>query len=145
VAPLGHVVALGAVGRDDDVSADMWGGAVRRHSSFNLIRFESGMKIDLFALSDDPLDCLTCHTVRVMPDVSIRELRNHGGDVVARAERGEQLTITRGGRPVAELIAVRRPAVPIDELRRRWAHLPPVDPVALRDDIDDVIDPALRR
>jgi hypothetical protein len=35
--------------------------------------------------------------------VSIREPRNHGGEVVDRIARGEQITITRAGRPVAEL------------------------------------------
>lgn len=78
-----------------------------------------------------------------MADISIRDLRNHGGDVVERAQRGERLTITRSGKPVAELSAVRRPPVPLDELRKRWARLPEVDPAALRNDIDAVIDPAV--
>lgn len=78
-----------------------------------------------------------------MPDVSIRDLRNHGGEVVERAQRGERLTITRAGEPVAMLTALARPAVPLEELRRRWAALPSVDPVALRRDLDDVIDPGL--
>jgi prevent-host-death family protein len=38
-----------------------------------------------------------------MTNVSIRELRNHGGDVVDRGSRGEAVTITRVGKPVAEL------------------------------------------
>ena len=29
-----------------------------------------------------------------MADVSIRDLRNHGGDVVDRAARGEQITVS---------------------------------------------------
>jgi antitoxin (DNA-binding transcriptional repressor) of toxin-antitoxin stability system len=78
-----------------------------------------------------------------MPDVSIRELRNHGGEVVERAQRGERLTITRAGKPVAELSALRRPPTPLEELRRRWARLPDIDPAALRNDIDSVIDPGL--
>ncbi|MDH4145914.1 MAG: type II toxin-antitoxin system prevent-host-death family antitoxin [Acidimicrobiia bacterium] len=78
-----------------------------------------------------------------MPDVSIRELRNHGGEVVERALRGERLTITRAGKPVAELTALRRPPVPLDELRRRRARLPAIDPATLRSDIDAVIDPTL--
>jgi prevent-host-death family protein len=36
-------------------------------------------------------------------EVSIRDLRNHGGEVVDRAARGEAITITRAGRPVALL------------------------------------------
>jgi prevent-host-death family protein len=39
-----------------------------------------------------------------MADVSIRHLRNHAGDVVERAEQGERLTITRAGKPVAQLV-----------------------------------------
>lgn len=78
-----------------------------------------------------------------MPDVSIRDLRNHGGEVVKRAQRGERLTITRAGTPVAQLVALPRPSAPLDELRQRWAKLPLVDPAALRSDIDDVLDPAL--
>jgi len=76
-------------------------------------------------------------------DVSIRDLRNHGGEVVERARRGERLTITRDGTPVAQLVALPPSPAPLDELRRRWARLPHVDPAALRRDIDDVIDPAL--
>lgn len=40
----------------------------------------------------------------------MRDLRNHGAEVVDRLQRGEHLTVTRSGRPVAELIPVRRPA-----------------------------------
>jgi len=75
--------------------------------------------------------------------VSIRELRNHGGEVVERAQRGERLTITRDGAPVAELVALPRSPAPLGELRRRWALLPDIDPVAFQRDIDDVFDPAL--
>lgn len=78
-----------------------------------------------------------------MSDVSIRDLRNHGGEVVERAQRGERLTITRAGVPVAQLVALPRSPVSLDELRQRWARLPDVDPAALRRDIDDVLDPAL--
>lgn len=76
-------------------------------------------------------------------DISIRDLRNHGGEVVERSQRDERLTITRSGKPVAELSAIRRPPVPLDELRERWARLPNVDPAALRNDIDAVINPAV--
>lgn len=78
-----------------------------------------------------------------MAEISIRELRNHGGEVVERAQRGERLTITRAGKPVAELVSLQRPPMPLHELRRRWSRLPDVDPVALRRDIDATIDPAI--
>jgi prevent-host-death family protein len=43
-----------------------------------------------------------------MTEVTIRELRKHGGEVVGRAARGERITITRSGKPVAELQCDRR-------------------------------------
>ena len=54
--------------------------------------------------------CITCDTLYHMADVTIRELRNEGGEVVDRAARGERITITRSGQPVAELRALARPA-----------------------------------
>jgi prevent-host-death family protein len=78
-----------------------------------------------------------------VPEVSIRDLRNHGGEVVERVQRGERLTITRAGKPVAELVALRRPPVPLDQLVQRRARLPAVDPSALRRDLDAVLDPSL--
>ena len=77
-----------------------------------------------------------------MTDVSIRDLRNHGGDVVDRAARGERITITRSGTPVAELRAL-RPPLSAEALLGRWNRLPAVDPVALRADVDQLIDPGL--
>jgi prevent-host-death family protein len=78
-----------------------------------------------------------------MTEVSIRELRNHGGDVVDRAARGEQITITRAGRAVAELRAVSHAALSAETLLRRWRLLPQVDPVALRRDVDELLDASL--
>jgi antitoxin (DNA-binding transcriptional repressor) of toxin-antitoxin stability system len=75
-----------------------------------------------------------------MAEVSIRDLRNHGGDVVDRATRGEQITITRAGRAVAELRAISPPALSAEALLRRWRQLPRVDPAALRGDIDRLLD-----
>lgn len=78
-----------------------------------------------------------------MTDVSIRELRNRGGDVVDRAASGEQITITRAGKAVAELRPVLPPAVPVQILLDRWRRLPAVDPKLLRKDIDRVLDARL--
>jgi prevent-host-death family protein len=77
-----------------------------------------------------------------MARVTIRELRNHGGDVVDRAARGERITITRSGRPVAELRTLRTP-LSADALLERWRRLPAVDPVALRGDLDELLNPEL--
>lgn len=78
---------------------------------------------------------ITRDTLDPMARVTIRELRNQGGEVVDRAARGEQITITRSGRPVAELRAL-RPPLSADALLERWRRVPAVDPVALREDID---------
>ena len=75
--------------------------------------------------------------------VSIRELRNHGGDVVDRVAAGEWLTVTRGGKPVAELRPLPRPALKAATLLERWRRLPTVDPQGLRADLDAVVDAAL--
>ena len=75
-----------------------------------------------------------------MDDVSIRDLRNHGGDVVGRAAAGERLVITRDGRPVAELRPLRRPGASSRILVDRWSRLPPIDAEKLRRDVEAVLD-----
>jgi len=76
-------------------------------------------------------------------NVSIRDLRNHGGEVVERAQQGERVTITRAGRPVAHLTALPAPPLLLDELRERRRRLPVVDPDQLRSDIDNTIDASI--
>lgn len=76
-------------------------------------------------------------------EVSIRDLRNHGGDVVERVVAGERLTVTRSGKPVAELRPVPRTAVTAEVLLDRWRGLPHVDLDRFREDLDDVMDPSL--
>ena len=78
-----------------------------------------------------------------MAEVTIRELRNRGGDVVNRVEAGERLTVTRDGRPVAELRPYRSTPLSAAVLLRRWRRLPSLDADLLRDDVDAVIDPRL--
>ena len=78
-----------------------------------------------------------------MAEVSIRELRNRGGDVVDRVAGGERVIVTRSGKPVAELRPVRRGGASASELVLRWRRLPPVDGAALRSDIDAALDPTL--
>jgi prevent-host-death family protein len=77
------------------------------------------------------------------PEVSIRELRNHGGDVVDRVAAGQRLTVTRAGKPVAELHPVGRPALTAEVLLERWRRLPHVAADRLREDLDELLDPAL--
>ncbi len=75
--------------------------------------------------------------------MSIRDLRNHGGDVVDRVERGERVIVTRDGRPVAELHSLTGPPMPLSTVLERWRRLPVVDPERLRADIDEIVDSSL--
>jgi prevent-host-death family protein len=76
-----------------------------------------------------------------MAGVTIRELRNHGGEVIDRVAAGERLTVTRDGRPVAELRPYRSAPLTAAVLLRRWRRLPPLDAALLRADLDAVVDP----
>lgn len=78
-----------------------------------------------------------------MNTVTVRELRNSGGDVLRRVERGERIVITRDGTPVAELRPLPRSSASPTELIRRRKSLPQVNPDTLRRDIDGLIDPSL--
>lgn len=78
-----------------------------------------------------------------MDRVTIRDLRNKGGEVIDRVEGGEVLVVTRDGRPVAELHPVRTRGLHRDELLRRWRHMPYVDPEQFRADLDAVINPCI--
>jgi prevent-host-death family protein len=78
-----------------------------------------------------------------MGEVTIRELRNQGGKVLDRVERGETLTVTRDGRPVAELRPLPRPPLTREVLLERMRGVPRVDPGKLRADLDAIIDPRL--
>ena len=75
-----------------------------------------------------------------MAEVSIRDLRNHGGDVVDRVARGERVTITRAGKAVAELRPLRRDPLPLELVIEGWRRLPRIDPDRLRADLGEVID-----
>jgi prevent-host-death family protein len=79
-----------------------------------------------------------------MAEVTVRDLRNHGGDVLDRVARGERITITRDGLRVAELRPLIASKLSAETLLSRWKHLPAVDPVVFRRDIDDVVDSTLR-
>lgn len=80
---------------------------------------------------------------RSVSEVTIRELRNHGGRVLRRVARGEALTVTRDGDAVAELRPLHRRSLPAATLLQRWRGLPPIDATRLKSDIDDVLDGTL--
>ena len=75
--------------------------------------------------------------------VSVRDLRNHGGDVLARVQQGETLTVTSDGAPVAELRPLPRRSRSAAELVERRRHPPRVDADELRADVDVILDQSL--
>ena len=74
--------------------------------------------------------------------VTVRDLRNQGGQVLDRVLAGEQLTITRDGQPVAELSPLSIPTN-LTTLKKRAAKLKAIDPISLRNDLDEIADPWL--
>ena len=78
-----------------------------------------------------------------MSEITVRELRNRGGDVLDRVARGETLTVTRDGEPIAELRPLARRPLPAAVLVERWRRLPVVDAAKLRAELDDVLDGSL--
>lgn len=69
-----------------------------------------------------------------MTTIPQKELRNQVGEVLRRAEAGEEITITVSGRPVAQLGPVRTRQWVNDSVLAELAALPP-DP-ALAEDIE---------
>jgi prevent-host-death family protein len=78
-----------------------------------------------------------------MAEVSVRDLRNHGGDVLDAVMRGESVTVTRQGRPVAELRPIFEGGTPAGDLIERWRSVPVIDLAGLRSDLDEIVDPSL--
>ena len=63
--------------------------------------------------------------------------------MVDRAAAGERITITKAGKPVAELHAITRRGPSAEVLLARWRELPAVDPARARADIDALLDSSL--
>lgn len=78
-----------------------------------------------------------------MDEVTIRDLRNAGGEVMQRVENGESLTVTRSGVAVGELRPLPKPRVSASALVARWRGVPAVDGETFRSDVDAGPDPAL--
>ncbi|HRP07177.1 MAG TPA: type II toxin-antitoxin system prevent-host-death family antitoxin [Gemmatimonadales bacterium] len=75
-----------------------------------------------------------------MERVTVRDLRNRGGQVLDQVARGTSVLVTRDGHPIAELRPVRTRPLPAAELLARWRTVPAVDGDALRADIDSLLD-----
>jgi prevent-host-death family protein len=73
--------------------------------------------------------------------VSVRELRNHGGEVLDRVARGESLVVTRDGTEVAEIVPLRRKARRTADLIAARRTLPKLDYDRLRADLDALLGP----
>ncbi|MDR2216377.1 MAG: type II toxin-antitoxin system prevent-host-death family antitoxin [Nevskiaceae bacterium] len=75
--------------------------------------------------------------------VTVRELRNQGGQILDRVIRGETLTVTKSGAPVAELRPLPRRSLSAVELIAKAKRTPAVNPEQLRRDIDQILDQSL--
>ena len=78
-----------------------------------------------------------------MDEVSVRDLRNYGGQILNRVEGGETMTITRDGSPVALLTPLPQPRLSAVALLESWKNIPRIDAESLRHDIDQILDPTL--
>jgi prevent-host-death family protein len=78
-----------------------------------------------------------------MTEVSVRDLRNHGGDLLDSVMSGESLTVTRRGKPVAELRPIAAAGTLATTLLERWHAIPVLDLAALWSDLDEVPDSTL--
>jgi prevent-host-death family protein len=81
--------------------------------------------------------------MRADSTVTVRELRNHGGQVLDRVIHGETLIVTKGGTPVAELRPLHRRSLSAVELIARAKRAPRVNVEQLRRDIDMILDQSL--
>ncbi|MDR3069275.1 MAG: type II toxin-antitoxin system prevent-host-death family antitoxin [Cellulomonas sp.] len=73
-------------------------------------------------------------------EISQRDLRLRSKDIMDAVERGESFTVTRDGRPMGQLIPLRRRFVSREQFVTSSLTAPTVDPDRLRADIDTTID-----
>ncbi len=75
-----------------------------------------------------------------MAEVTVRDLRNKGGEILKQVESGRSFVVTRDGAPVAELRPLDRQPLSRDVIIERFKRVPLVDTKRLRHDIDSFID-----
>lgn len=75
-----------------------------------------------------------------MKEISVRELRNYGGQILDRVEAGESVTVTRDGTPVAVLSPRPAPRFSSVALLEKWKNVPIIDGDRLRSDMGKVLD-----
>lgn len=78
-----------------------------------------------------------------MATVTVRDLRNRSADVLNQVSQGDSLVVTRKGEPVAVISPLPRKRLTAEEIVARRRHLPKLDYQAMRNDLDDLLDPDL--
>lgn len=81
--------------------------------------------------------------IRSMTTISQRELRNDNAQIMRRVEAGERFTVTRRGKPIADVVPHvndRREAVSFEELSRLLGNLPPWDIASFEADEREFLD-----
>jgi antitoxin (DNA-binding transcriptional repressor) of toxin-antitoxin stability system len=74
-----------------------------------------------------------------MAEITMRELRTSGAEVIDRVTRGESLTVTRDGEPIAEFRPLPRRPLSAAVLLLRWRGVPAIDGARLRADINALV------
>ena len=74
--------------------------------------------------------------------MSIRDLRNEGGQILDSVMRGATVTVTRQGRPIAELRPLRR-GTDTARLLEQWRGTPTFSLERLRADLAHTLDDSL--
>ena len=78
-----------------------------------------------------------------MTSVSLAQAKARLGELVARAEAGDDIAITRHGKPVARLVAAERAHKPVDtEMLRKFVETMPVQEQSTEDFIRQMRDEA---
>lgn len=75
-----------------------------------------------------------------MEEVSVRDLRNFGGQILDRVAGGESLTITRDGTPVAVVSPLPTPRLSAAALFEQWKNVPVINGAELREDLAEIMD-----
>ena len=82
-----------------------------------------------------------CYTGGVsLLEISQRDLRLRSKDIMDAVERGQAFTVTRDGRPMGQLVPLRRQWVTREQFAVSSRLAPRVDPDRLRADSESVID-----
>jgi antitoxin (DNA-binding transcriptional repressor) of toxin-antitoxin stability system len=75
--------------------------------------------------------------------VTVRELRNNGGEVIDCVLGGDTVVVTRDGHEVAELCPLHLRPLDAATLLDRWRNLSVVDAGRFRHDVDSALDVSL--